>query len=119
MLCYKLKKVLYLKRYINNYSVKPQNIEINKKSNFLSTPLKLISSRMSPRASHRRHQYAILPSSSSSFSRRLFLYISLRTRMSRNVHNNRSVQRIMSNPLIDILVERLHYKRRRTLRKHK
>ena len=37
MLCYKLKKLLYLKRYIKNYSVKPQNIEINKKSNFLFT----------------------------------------------------------------------------------
>ena len=34
-----------------------------------------MSSRMSPRASHRRHQYAILASSPGSFYRRLFSYI--------------------------------------------
>ena len=38
----------------------------------MSAPLTLMSSRMSPRASHRRHQYAILVSSPGSFYRRLF-----------------------------------------------
>ena len=49
-------------------------IEINQKSDSLSVPLKLMSSRMSPRASHRRHQYAILTSSPGSFYRRIFSY---------------------------------------------
>ena len=44
-----------------------QNREINQKSDFLSAPLKLMASRMSPRASHRRHQYAILASSPRQF----------------------------------------------------
>ena len=48
--------------------------QINQKSNSLSAPLKLVSSRMSPRASHRRHRYAILASSPGSFYRRLFSY---------------------------------------------
>ena len=52
-------------------------IEINQKSDSVSAPLKLMSSRMSPRASHRRHQYAILASSPGSFYRRLFSYIGL------------------------------------------
>ena len=51
-------------------------IEINQKSNSVSAPLKSMSSRMSPRASHRRHQYAILASSPGSFYRRRFSYIS-------------------------------------------
>ena len=46
--------------------------EINQMSDSLSAPLKSMSSRMSPRASHRRHQYAILASSPGSFDRRLF-----------------------------------------------
>ena len=35
-------------------------IEINQKCDSLSAPLNLMSTRMSPRASHRRHEYAIL-----------------------------------------------------------
>ena len=49
-----------------------RRIEINQKSDSLSAPLKSMSSRMSPRASHRRHQYTILASSPGSFDRRLF-----------------------------------------------
>ena len=41
----------------------------------MSACLKLMSSRMSSRASHRCHQYAILASSSGSFYRRLFSYV--------------------------------------------
>ena len=50
-------------------------IEIDQKSDSVSAPLKLMFSRMSPRASHRRHQYAILASSPGSFYSRLFSYI--------------------------------------------
>ena len=50
-------------------------IEINQKSDSLSAPLKSMSSRMSPRASHRRHQYAIVASLPASFYRQLFSYI--------------------------------------------
>ena len=42
------------------------------RSRTLSAPLKFMSSRLSPRASDRRHQYAILASSPGSFDRRLF-----------------------------------------------
>ena len=44
----------------------------NQKSNSMPAPFKFMSSRMSPRASHRRHQYAILASSPGSFDRQLF-----------------------------------------------
>ena len=54
------------------YAAYSHRIEINQKSDSLSAPLKLMSSRMSPRASHRRHQYAILDSSPGSFDRQLF-----------------------------------------------
>ena len=50
-------------------------MEINRKSDSMSASLKSMSSRMSPRASHRRHQYAILASSPGGFYRRLFSYI--------------------------------------------
>ena len=64
-------KHINVQRFINHY----HRIEINQKSDSLSAPLKLMSSRMSPRASHRCHQYAILVSSPGSFYRRLFSYI--------------------------------------------
>ena len=59
-------------RLIKRESCLYHRIEINQKSDSLSAPLKLMSSRMSPRASHRRHQYVILASSPGSFDRRLF-----------------------------------------------
>ena len=46
--------------------------QINQMSGSLSAPMKLMASRMSPCASHRRHQYAILASSPGSFDRRFF-----------------------------------------------
>ena len=73
-------------------------IEINQKSSSLSTPLKLMSSRMSPRTSHRRHQYSILASSSGSFHRQLF-----RTKRQQNVSfRNRQMSLKVSPSLIYI-----------------
>ena len=53
-------RILYL---LILWATPSHGIEINHKSNSMSAPLKFMSSRMSPRASHRRHQYAILASS--------------------------------------------------------
>ena len=47
----------------------------HQKSDSLSAPLKLMPLSVSPRASHHRHQYAILASSLGSFYRWLFSYI--------------------------------------------
>ena len=45
---------------VHSVPISYHRIEINQKSNSMSAPLKFMSSRMSPRASHRRYQYAIL-----------------------------------------------------------
>ena len=50
-------------------------VEIDQNSDSLLTPLKLMYSRMSPRAYHHHHQYTILTSSPGSFDRRLFRII--------------------------------------------